>query len=96
MTDGYRTIYRYSLDVEDVQAINVPSIFKPLHVGHVGGRLFLWAEVEFLDFPDAVACRRLINIYGTGNPRTGKDKVYIGTVQMPCGLVWHVYDGGFA
>lgn len=90
------TIYKYPIEVTDVQYIEMPEGAKILTVQvqpDVGP--CLWAEVESTN---KLAKRRII-VYGTGNPflpdRDGTAVVrhYIGTFMMRQGrLVWHVYE----
>lgn len=96
MTKRCRTIHKYVLEITDRQIIDIPGSFEPLCVQNQGGQLCLWAEVEFEGAMAANESRRIIDIYGTGSPMGDSFfSTYIGTAQMPSGLVWHVYDGGF-
>lgn len=97
MSDSRRTIHKYVLEIADRQTIDVPPSFDPLCVQVQDGRLCLWAEVEFDRLlHDTDTHQRIIEIYGTSNPIGDSFfSSYVGTAQMPDGLVWHVYDGGF-
>lgn len=81
------TIYKYVLPVEDTAVIQMPEGARPLAVDEQRGSLVLWAEVE--DGRPLVDYTFLVR--GTGNPRLGNEGVYLGTVVMSYGLVWHVY-----
>lgn len=85
------TIHKYSLEITDTQVIQTPHFPHPLSVQEQGGRLVLWAAVDTSRpmFP------MTIRIVGTGNPFGDSSScVHIGTVQMPNGLVWHVFRKG--
>jgi hypothetical protein len=87
-----KTIYKYELKIEGTQSIDCPYEMTPISVGCQNGKLVLWAEVD-----KRVAATRFcaVYIYGTGHPMPDdSDSAYekfLGTVQMPNGLVWHVY-----
>ena len=86
-------IYKYHLPIQDEVVLEVPGLFRPLHVGEQGGRLYLWALVDPAD-PTGPQ-RRVMRIYGTGHRVDSADEFnYIGTVETALGLVWHVADGG--
>lgn len=89
-----RRIFKYPLEITDVQDVTMPAGVKILSVAeqdHSG--IVLWADVD----SQAPKVRRRIVIVGTGNPMltVPADAVFVGTVQTFGGrLVWHVYDGG--
>ena len=82
-----RTIYKYPLPVEDESVILLPGQPKLLHVGEQHNGLVVWAEVE----PEGSVRPHHFAVRGTGHPLSGREGVYLGTVQMKSGLVWHVY-----
>lgn len=87
-----RTIWKYPLEVTDIQKIRIPLARKYLFVAEQYDRITLWAEVD--------AAARIITekivIHGTGHP-VEKDEYYIGTCMQAGGqLVWHVYVKGVA
>lgn len=91
------TIYKYPLQIADVQTVMVPEDAEPLSVQLQGDVLCLWMLVD----PEAAALPRTIHIRGTGHPIEGVGEHgligdYVGTVQMAGGLlVWHVFDEGY-
>ena len=84
------TIYKYPLDIIDMQKIYMPRGAKILTVQMQGKQLCLWAEVDTKNQLDA----RRIAIVGTGSPApeflVGYSQ-YISTVQERT-FVWHVYE----
>lgn len=85
-----RVIYKYELDIVDDQHVEMPSCAQLLHVAEQRGILTLWALVDTA----SKLCKRKIRVIGTGNPIGSGPGVYIGTVPMANGLVWHVFDFG--
>lgn len=82
------TIYKYQIEVTDVQAVVMPEGARILSAQMQLGRLCLWAAVETANKPSA----RSIWVYGTGNPAFGMPgKRHIETVQDGP-LVWHVFE----
>lgn len=84
------TIWKYSLDAEDIQTLMMPEGAQILTAQMQGNALCLWAMVN----PEKAKEKREIEVFGTGHP--GSDAVprrYIGTVQMQGGaLVWHIFE----
>lgn len=92
------TIWKYELEVTDIQRVPMPAGARLLSVqGQPVGNatvLMLWAQVD----PTQLDADRVIAIVGTGNPApdVGDDTaVYVGTAVCPP-FVWHVFDCGFA
>jgi hypothetical protein len=86
---SYR-IWKFQLEVTDVQEIDMPKGAKILHAGIQGtSGVYLWATVD----TEAVTEKRRFRIYGTGNPTNlGKTMhEYIFTVQAPP-FVWHIFE----
>ena len=87
-----KTIYKYNLQVTDVQQVQLPKEAKILCVQTQRGEPQLWAEVESGATPEA----RTIEIFGTGHPisqEMGQSRRYISTFQMENGsLVFHAYE----
>jgi hypothetical protein len=84
------TIYKYPLDLTDVQKVAMPTDARLLYVAMQNGQLTLWAHVD----TDLFTAHRLIAVIGTGNPAPELDEgVYVGTA-FDGPFVWHVFDGG--
>lgn len=84
-------IFKYVLSIETEQVIYAPE-WRALHVDAQDDQLALWVEVSGDHSAQSVAHH--IRIYGTGHDHI-KDPIptrYVGTAQMPNGLVWHVYE----
>jgi hypothetical protein len=82
-------IYKYPLDITDVQYLEMPTGAKLLSAGYQGATLCLWAHVN----PDAKAVLREVHICGTGHACHSGSMNHIDTVIDDVGLVWHVFDG---
>lgn len=86
-----KVIWKYELEVTDVQRVAMPEGARLLSVQAQGAAPMLWALVD----SRAPIADRMIGIVGTGNPAPDDDvdAVYVGSVM--CGaFVWHVFDGG--
>lgn len=84
-----RKIFKYELEITDIQEVYIPSDHKILSVNFQSGRLCLWALVDPSSFPFSVT----VEIFGTGHPvpdPIGFDREYIGTA-LNSRLVWHVF-----
>lgn len=83
-------IYKYGLELEDEQTIEMPLDAQILSVANQRGVLCLWAMV----IPGIAMEKRTIEIIGTGNPiasRISGIKKFIGTVVIEP-FVWHVFE----
>lgn len=82
------TVWKFPLQVQDVQEIEVPSRSKALTVQMQGGVPCIWYAVQ-----DEYAKRtKAIRMFGTGHHvPAGLVLNYIGTVQDG-ELVWHVFE----
>lgn len=83
-----KTIWKYELGIADAISMSMPKGTRILTVQNQGGRITMWAEV----FPSADTERRTFMVRGTGHLLQCNETIYIGTVQMDFGLVWHVYE----
>lgn len=84
------TIWKYDLEIDDRQIVEMPEGAELLSVQMQRDRLRLWALVD----PIAHKVAHNIIVHGTGHP-VGDVGLFIGTVQTHGGqLVWHVFDGG--
>ncbi|WP_417459103.1 hypothetical protein [Kordiimonas sp.] len=85
------TIWKYELEITDLQRVAMPKGAKILSVGKQGAYACLWAMVD--ENEDATE-ERCIEIVGTGNPMhrsMGFARRFIGTVVMTP-FVWHVFE----
>lgn len=82
-----QTIWKYPIQITDVQQIKFPGNTRPLYAGlDPSGIPCIWCQV------DDQAVGRIEDVYvvGTGNPIPSAASLYIGSfVQGP--FVWHVY-----
>lgn len=82
-----KSIYKYIIEITDVQSVKLAEDAKILAVGNQFGSLVLWAQVD----TESKTKNRKILIFGTGNPFNAINPVYVGTVQMG-NFVWHIYE----
>jgi len=83
-------IWKYELQVTDMQQVEVPKGAKLLSVANQNGALCLWAIVDASKPRET----RHIEIIGTGNPvptDMGVDRKFIGTAVINP-FVWHVFE----
>ncbi len=87
-----RTIWKFNIDIDDVQNVEMPKQAKLLSVQVQNGSVRLWAMV----CPRNTLVNRIIQMAGTGHDLKGRDMgEYLGTFQISNGqLVFHVFDGG--
>lgn len=84
-----KKIYKYTLEVSDMQRLVLPVGAEILTVQMVGGFICLYARCD----PDALTEGRLFAMYGTGHSMTFHNHKYIGTVQLHGGqIVFHVFE----
>jgi hypothetical protein len=83
-----KTIYKYKLEITDIQSIETPGFPQFLEPQFQNGELFIWAIVE----PGKETTKEQIAIYGTGNPVPDdiSSDIFLGTIQMGP-LVWHIF-----
>ncbi len=91
------TIYKYILDINDFQTVDMPEGAEILSVKIQppkcsGGpeQLCMWVNID----TDKMLIPRRIRIFGTGNPMVYEHELkFIGTAQTADGyLVWHVFE----
>ena len=82
------TIWRFDFDVFDVVILELPTGARFLpHVEAIDPRaLTVWAVVDTEARPE----RRVLRVYGTGNP-LGEVGAYLGSAVAPP-FVWHVFE----
>jgi hypothetical protein len=85
-----RTIYKYPVQIEDEQTIEIPLLSKVLTVQIQHGKPYIWVAVD----TDSKVVPFKFKLYGTGHPITNDSNysTYIGTFQLCSGdLVFHLY-----
>ena len=84
-----RTIYKYPIEIEDFQILQVPQDFKILTTAVQNDKACIWAEVE----TDVPKIDLKIYVFGTGHKIPVEINLnYIGSVLMFDGRgVFHVY-----
>ena len=83
-------IYKYPLEIIDLQEIALPCGAKILTVQEQHDTLQLWAIVDPYEKRYTI---RTIEIIGTGNPMSCEACEYISTViQQNTHFVWHVFE----
>jgi len=85
-----KKIYKYPVEVADVQTILLPIGAQILSVQEQKGKPYIWAIVN----PETDSEPRRFRLYGTGhNIETDNVLKYIGTFQLLCGrLVFHLFE----
>ena len=81
-----KTIWKYTLNITDHQAINIPINEELLSVQIQHGQPQLWALVD----PEEERSEVFIRIYGTGHSIDQENLEYIDTFQAGP-LVFHVF-----
>lgn len=83
-----KRIYKYPIEITDVQNVMLPFGAEILCVQFQQEQLCLWAIVN-----DNTPEPRTIYIFGTGHDMDDTPRRYIGTVQQHGGaLIWHVFE----
>jgi len=84
-----KKIFKYELEVTDIQHPKLPLGYEILSAGEQNGKLFIWALVNSKNTP----INTTIAIVGTGNPIMFNidDFTFINTIQCANGLVLHVF-----
>ncbi len=80
-----RSVWKFSLELAEVQVVPMPSGAQLLHVDMQAGTLNLWALVD----PTAEPEERKIAVVPTGHPAPS-EAAYVGTA-MDRPFVWHVF-----
>lgn len=84
-----KTIYKYTLQVMDIQNLELPIHSKILTVQVQNKEPVLWAIVCN---PVTATEIRIIEIVGTGSPMFDAKRKYISTIQLNNGLaIFHVF-----
>lgn len=83
-------IYKYRLELRDVQSMLMPEGAEVLSVQVQNGSPCMWAKVDTIT--EERTWRQFV-IYGTGHPTFDFPSKFIGTFQMDNGsLVFHVFE----
>lgn len=83
------TIYKYPLDVLQVQTLRVPLTWEPLSVHVQNGAICIWALVDTRSQLDREV---RVSVFGTGNAIQDDPGQFLGTVLLDAGsLVFHVF-----
>ena len=86
------TIHKYAhvMEAGGTATFDMPRGAIVRHVGYQGQQdVAIWVEVD----TKMPRMERTFTIIGTGHPAPEAwDATYLGTVQTPSGLVWHVYE----
>lgn len=84
-----KTIHKYKLEINGTFSINMPIGAEILSIQEQSGHLYIWARVD----PKRSTEVREFPTYGTGYiTEAFNNELYIATVQMLNGLVWHVFE----
>jgi hypothetical protein len=85
-------IYKYPIEITDVQKVKLPLNAEILTAQiQSGSGLCLWAKVEEEHNTDTE--EHTIEVFGTGHPMSAHDRRYLGTVQQAGGsLIWHIFE----
>ena len=84
-------IYKYPLEVENIQELEVPGSFQFLHLDTQEDKICVWG---FVDPHDISLYTYRIHCFGTGQdikPSVNlKRRNHLGTIQQH-GFVWHFF-----
>lgn len=83
-----KTIWKYPLDICDLQQLSIPEGFEPLHIDVQADVPCLWCRVDSEQPKQPV----ILFTVGTGNPIPEAAGGHIGSYQVYSGkLVFHVF-----
>jgi len=82
-----KTIWKYSVQLDDRFAVSMPAGAKVLAVQTQFGSPVVWALVN----PGAERVERKFRLVGTGHEIELSGYLYVGTFQTPFGLVFHLF-----
>lgn len=84
-----KIIFKYELQVQSIQKIDIPSSSEILDIQIQDGKIMMWAIVDgYLQKMENNGMQ--IIMYGTGQQINLKYVIHIGTVQLS-GCVWHFF-----
>ena len=83
-------IYKYEIPLTDeIIEIEIPDNYALCDVGQQDGKIFMWCVVDV----HANLVKRYFKIVGTGHKIQRIDSLsFLRTIQMPNGLVWHLFE----
>lgn len=82
-------VWKYELDITDLQRVTMPDEAEILTVQVQGGTPYMWARVN----PNAIMVDRWFATHGTGRLIPETTDTYIGSYQIESGvLVFHVFE----
>lgn len=81
-----KLIYKYHIFRCNRQHIELPLDFEILHFNHQDEKMFIWVSID----EDSPVSNVGFTIIGTGHEVP--DGKYVGTVVLPEGYVWHLYQ----
>jgi len=87
--DSSSVIWKYELPVTDGPIkLSIPGYLRIISIGEQDGKLFVWVW----KLTSSNDCHQVIfYVFGTGNQILVPNILPVGSVQMSCGLVWHVF-----
>lgn len=84
------TVWKYPLELTDVQTLEVPRGARFLSAGKdPAGQLCVWVFVELI----SAKITRTVRIVGTGNPTDANRHSFLASV-VDGPFVWHVFVDG--
>lgn len=86
-----RTIWKFTIPIDDVAEISMPAAAEILSIQMQGAALTAWAVVH----EGSENATRRFYVVGTGHPLpiAAWSSRFLATVQSGA-LVWHIFDGG--
>ncbi len=84
-----KTVWKFGLEFDDSQRVNMPAGAELLSVGSQGDSLFVWAVVD----SQAHLEPRTFLIRGTGHPLPNTPLRFLGRATTHDEqLVWHIFE----
>lgn len=84
-------IYKYVLELAEVQAVTMPEDAEILKVGEMNGDICVWVRFEVIN--QAQQGQRRFKIIGTGDVYD-ESGIYLDSIIARSGYVWHIFDMG--
>lgn len=84
-----QTIWKFKLELGNRTKVTMPLGSRVISVSNQQNDLVIWALVT----PNKLLTTKTFRIAGTGHDlEEDEEMVFIGTVQMPVGFVWHIFE----